>query len=313
MLETIRSLPHPDALAQVVRGTYGLPADRCVLVRSLTNDVYEVTADGRRFALKVYGAGGWSIDEVRWEQGLALHLADRGVPVAAVVAPTDGGVVGVLDAPEGPRPYALTAYVDGVKPQPPYDDDLYHAFGALTARFHAAADTFTTDLPRRPLDLSTTLERPLAAVLPRLAERPDDQRRVRELGEAAGRRVAELAGHGLTWGIRHGDVTLDNLHRIPGGLVLHDFDLAAPGWRAADLTGVWAFDHWEAFRAGYERVRTIRAVDLEALPWLGVIERVANLAFHLVDKPAIHGTESLSEGWVDRELDGLRETERTLG
>ena len=36
-------------------------------------------------------------------------------------------------------------------------------------------------------------------------------------------------------------------------------------------------------------------------------DRIGNLHFHLVDKPAMRGTESLGEGWVDHHLTALRE------
>ncbi|GAA4996045.1 hypothetical protein GCM10023317_25480 [Actinopolymorpha pittospori] len=41
-------------------------------------------------------------------------------------------------------------------------------------------------------------------------------------------------------------------------------------------------------------------------PWFRVISGIFDLRFHLVDKPAMRGTGSLSEGWVDHGLDGLR-------
>jgi hypothetical protein len=70
-------------------------------------------------------------------------------------------------------------------------------------------------------------------------------------------------------------VTLDNVHRTGRGLVLHDFDLAGPGWPAADLVGVHADQHWHAFAAGYAAEHILP--DPSVLPWLEVCALISNL------------------------------------
>ncbi|WP_020580408.1 phosphotransferase [Actinopolymorpha alba] len=54
----------------------------CVLVRSLVNDVYEVTTGQGRYVLKVYRHDHRSAEEVTWELECATHLAMCGLPVA---------------------------------------------------------------------------------------------------------------------------------------------------------------------------------------------------------------------------------------
>jgi Ser/Thr protein kinase RdoA (MazF antagonist) len=306
VISTFRSLPAPEALAEFVHKAYALDVMGCVLVRSLVNDVYEVTTGQGRYVLKVYRHGNWSAEEVAWELECATHLATCGLPVPAVQPLVDGELVGEFDAPEGTRPSSLTEYVDGEKPRPPFGDALYREFGQLIARLHSAADTFRTQRRRRPFDLQRTLDEPLAVVLPRLAAVPDDQALVRDLASAARAQVTQYAAQGLDWGVCHGDVALDNVHVTETGLTIHDFDLAGERWRIADLYGVSGTPHWDAFAAGYTEIRPLGEADLAALPWFRVIAGIFNLRFHLVDKPAMRGTESLSEGWVDQGLDGLR-------
>ena len=148
-----------------------------------------------------------------------------------------------------------------------------------------------------------TLDEPLARVLAALADQPDDQRLAEELGAAARHRLTELADQ-LDWGVRHGDVTLDNVHRTEAGLVIHDFDLAHVGWRVADLSSCLATPFAEAFLTGYTEIRAVGTADLEALPWLRVVESIRHLAFHLTDKTGWRGTETLGEGWVENGLAG---------
>jgi len=117
-----------------------------------------------------------------------------------------------------------------------------------------------------------------------------------------------LPGQDLTWGVRHGDVTLDNILVGQGGdLGLHDFDRSGAGLLAADLTGVRSTAQWPAFLAGYLEHRPLTRVDLQAIPVLQVAELIANLRFHLVHKVALFGAETRGEGWVERELASLRD------
>ncbi len=314
MFPCSRSLLDPDALLAQLRRDYRLAGlDRVVLVRSLVNDVYRVETTGAAYVLKVYRHGWRSPDEVGWEGDLIAHLVGRRVPVSPLVTRSDGSLVGVLPAPEGPRPTTLAVFTEGKDPVPPFTGPLYRDFGRLIGRLHAAAAGFSSRHRRRPADLTQLLDRPLAAVLPRLADRPADRTAIGTLAGEARRHLTELAADGLTRGICHGDVSMDNVRVTPdGGLVLHDFDLSGEGWTAMDLCGVRATPWWDDFAAGYTEVRPLHPVDLRALPWLDVVGRIHNLRFHLVDKPAWRGTESWGEGYLDRELDALRDAARDL-
>jgi Ser/Thr protein kinase RdoA (MazF antagonist) len=289
----LRSLPTAEAVGALVGARYGLRARSCVLLRSLVNDVYRVDTGGSRYVLKLCRHDGWSVPEVAWEQDLAAHLIGRGVACPAPVPMLDGRLCGELQAPEGARPFALAEHVEGTKPQSA-TDALYRDFGLLIGRFHAAGASFRSSHPRRASDLACVLDEPLQAVMPHLVGRAD------RVAALAGQARLQLGGRELSWGIRHGDVTLDNIHHTGRGLVLHDFDLAGPGWLAADLTGVHATPHWPAFAAGYATVRALP--DLSVLPWLEVCALISDLRFHLVEKPRYRGLESLAEGWADRDL-----------
>jgi Ser/Thr protein kinase RdoA (MazF antagonist) len=302
-----RSVPTEAAVAELVGDRYGIDVRRVVLLRSLANDVYRIDGPARSYALKLYGVGRWTLDEVRWEQQLVGHLHRSGVPVTEVVPLVDDEVTGVLPAPEGERPFALTRWSAGTPPVPPWTDDLYRRFGTATAHLHRAADAFGSDLPRRP----ARRDEDIGALLIALADRPRLQALVRRAAETAGRRIQQLADRGLRRGIRHGDVSLDNilLTDTAGAdsrrIVFHDFDLAAPGWQVEDLVGALSTPHADAFLAGYTAVRALPAVDREALPWLTVLGLIDNLHFHLVTKPALFGTWTIAEGWADRAVEQL--------
>ncbi|MET7421527.1 phosphotransferase [Dactylosporangium sp. NPDC005555] len=326
----MRSLAAPEDIGALVAARCGLTVTGCELVRSLTNDVYRVRATGGDVACKVYGAGRWSVSEVAWEQDLAAHLAAHGVTAATPVPLDDavhgtalggtavrdttvhgtavhdttvhgkagrgkagrGTLVGTIDAPEGIRPFTVTAWATSAKPRPPWSDALFHRYGAALARFHLAADSFVSDHPARTGDPLSTLDQSL-----------------RWIGDPMVHEVAAAARPFLTGvvdiGVRHGDASLDNIQVTDGGVLLwHDFDLAGVGPRAADLTGAHGGAHWDTVLDGYT---TLRPIDTGGIVALRVVELVRNIAWHLRDKVAMRGTESVGEGWVDRELESLRE------
>ncbi|TCO49287.1 Ser/Thr protein kinase RdoA (MazF antagonist) [Kribbella antiqua] len=296
MLPTLRSLPAPEALATYLGKRYGIPFTGCTLLRSLVNDVYLVAAKDARYVLKLYRYGGRQPDEVRWETGLSAHLVAHGLLTPAVHPLPDGDPAGSLDAPEGPRAFVLQEFLDGAKP--PYEEGLYREFGGLVARFHEIADSYVPEFPRRGTNLPYSLDE----LRPHLA--PAEENLLRSLDAAVRNNLAQ---YHLTRGICHGDVSLDNLLVSNTGLTLYDFDLAGPGYLAADFTGVATTPYWNAFKTGYTSRRTISADDEAAIPYLRVVARLSNLGFHLLDKPTFRGTESRGEGWAEREFTALRE------
>jgi Ser/Thr protein kinase RdoA (MazF antagonist) len=63
VIATLRSLPAPQALRAYLQHAYGFEVTSCTLLRSLINDIYEISTPERRLVLKLYRGGNWSIDE----------------------------------------------------------------------------------------------------------------------------------------------------------------------------------------------------------------------------------------------------------
>jgi len=296
MTPTLRSIVDPVHLAELVAREYGLEVSGCVLLRSLVNDVYRVDTPAGPRILKLYRAG---YAAAAWEVSLAAHA---GPSVAQGIPRRDGSLSGTLAAAEGPRAYSLWEWVPGRKPPHPRDDALYHRFGAATAAFHEATAGFP----------APTASNALALVDDVLAGLPDadDRALLARLAAEAGQR---LAAADLERGVCHGDVTLDNIHVDGDRIVFFDLDRAAENWRATDLTPVAATPQWPAFLAGYRTVRSLAEANIAAIPWLEVLLRIDYLHFHLYAKPAIRGTESKTEGWIDQNLTALRAIRHEIG
>lgn len=289
MVPTLRSIVDASWLAGMVAREYGVPVSGCELLRSLVNDVYRVDTPAGPRVLKVYRTG---YDTAAWEVGLAAHV---GAGVAQGIPLPGGELSGTIEAAEGPRAFTLWEWVAGAKPPKPRTGELYHRFGIATAAFHRAASGFPAPSAVDPATL-------LDDVLARLPD-AEDRRLTAALTAEAAVRIADA---GLERGVCHGDVTLDNVHVDGDRLVFYDLDRAGENWLATDLSPVAATPQWPAFLAGYRTVRPFPATAVEALPWLDVLLRLDYLHFHLYAKPAMRGTESLSEGWVDENLGQLR-------
>lgn len=305
-----RSVPSTAAALALVAEHYPIAPTAATLVRSFVNDVFRIDSDRGRFALKIYGARRFSADEVRWEQQFARHLVAAGIPTAEPVRLSSGDDIGILDAPEGERPFALTRWLPGDTPRAPFDADLYSAVGAALAELHLAADSFRSDLPRRPVRTGEEPRKVLAAL------DDSDPRRdlVQRSAAAAISTLDDLSARGLHRAARHGDPSLDNLHLTADGrIAFYDLDLAGPGWQVEDLTGALSTEFSGPFLDAYVAVRPLADVDLEALPWLRILGHIDNLAFHLVTKPRALGTATLTEGWVDRGVEGLAAAARDTG
>ncbi|GAB4061319.1 phosphotransferase enzyme family protein [Catellatospora paridis] len=302
MSDVLRSLARPEVLGRLVEREWGVPVGQVVLHRSLANDVYRVDPG---HILKVYRHGWRTPEEVAWECDLITHLADEGIPVAPVTRRIDGAMSGVWQAPEGPRPLVLLEQIAGRRPEPPFAPGLHRAHGRLMARIHASGDSFVSTHRRRPRDLATMLEEPLAQVVPLLSGADRDS--VTRIAAAA--RIG-LTDNPPTWGVCHGDATMDNVLVVDGtdaepDLVVFDFDLAGKGHTASDFP--FGVKNWEHFLAGYTELRPVTPADLAAEPWIDAIALIARLRFHLIAKPAWRGAESKAEGWLDRTLSELRE------
>ncbi|WP_150308154.1 phosphotransferase enzyme family protein [Planctomonas psychrotolerans] len=265
-------------------------------------------AEEGTYALKIYRANRWSTAQVAWEQDLAAHLLRADLTDTVGVPLRDGRLVGEIASPEGTRPFALTEWATAPKPTPPFSDELYRSFGAVVAGFHSRADGLRSAHPLRPFDALSALDAPRRRVRDALTalERRADADLVEVEGQRTVDALAELESRGLPRGIRHGDASLDNVRLTADGMRLHDFDLSGEGWPMSDLVGALSTPFAAAFLSGYRSVRSITDVELDALPALRAAELLRNLDFHLTDKVAIRGEESVAEGWVDAELDALR-------
>jgi len=270
------------------------------LLRSYTNDVYLVTTGSSRFVLKIYGIHWRSENDIQYEIALLEHLAHKGLRVANVISGKDGQKIYKLPTQNGEQYAVLFEYAEGYKPQPPFSNALYVAFGHAIGQMHNASDDFVTSYSRKMLDLTTIIDRPLKLALP-LIKDEDDGLYLEKIARMTSDKMSALIADGLDWGPIHGDATLDNLHVTDDGqIILYDFDSGGHGWRAADLQG-WAYNNddyaekWIAFKQGYAHVRELKPHDLEAARYLAVTWLIWGLQIDLENRVLAHGKAKVAD------------------
>lgn len=145
-------------LAAWLSGNYQLsPVTSVSLLRSYTNDVYQIDTAEERFVLKIYGSGWRTREAVQYEIDLIDYLDSSGLAVAGAIAGATASSQGdkVLEVPtaDGRRLAVLFEFIPGEKPQPPFSCELYTRFGQTIGQFHRVSNGFVSNHARQSIDL----------------------------------------------------------------------------------------------------------------------------------------------------------------
>ena len=298
----------PIALARALGQWYSFtPPISVSLLNRWLSDVYLVRTGLGPYIFKVYRAHWRSRDDIEYELNFVEHVARWGIAVSTPLRRRDGAWCSSFPAIEGPRLGVLFTFAPGRAVE--LDAETSRLYGQTAARLHAAAEDFSTDLPRFALDLDHLVRGPLAALTPFLEDRRTDLDFLAATAERLVSHVLDLAEKGLAWGPCHGDLHGGNIHQTDGGvLTLFDFDCCGPGWHAYDLAVFhWSVsveanqrDLWDHFVAGYTSIRPLADVDLKAVPVF-----VSCRAFWFAGLLASNA-DDLGSGWLrDYQLDRL--------
>lgn len=262
-----------DDISGWIEDKYGFVGTTVNLLRSYTNDVYEVTGD-KKYLLKIYGDGWRTRSEILWEIELLSFLKSKSVDVAGVIDGVSGEKRFEIETNGRKRLAVMFEWARGSKPNPPFSMNDYEKLGATTAKIHKVSDGFESSYKRQTLDVNYLINNPLVII-----EKNCEPKMFTFFKMVADRLKVELKRfekNGLDTGVVHDDVTFDNLHIDENGeIIFYDFDSGGVGYRALDLQGWAVFDketatRQEAFIKGYRTIREINDNDVFASPYLHV-------------------------------------------
>jgi Ser/Thr protein kinase RdoA (MazF antagonist) len=297
------SLSYPplpdDVIKSVFRQHWIDDAVECALVQHSINDIYRVSVQERRFALKVYRGGRRSSQDIDGELAAIRYVGLRGANVAMPIARRDGQLVANIAAPEGSRHTAVFAWVDGGLPQ--YTDSAHsRRFGDLLARLHVAGRGFTPIANRTNIDVNYLLEYPLKIIGSNLFLPSNSAVRIKAL---AARLRAQLDCAEIelcSWGFCHGDVHPGNARINNGDIVIFDFDFYGLGWQIFDLaTYRWLACRqareiaWDSFTDAYLQVRPDAIGMLRFLGEFMILRHLWSTA-HAITYSKVNGSPEIS-------------------
>ncbi len=190
------------------------------------------------------------------------------MPVSYPIPRKDGRALGRLDAPEGPRDYAMfsLAYGDplGLK-----DPEQLYIMGESIAHIHVHSNDFTTAHERKPIDLAYLLDRPLERIRRTwMDDRIENLDLVTAAADEAREELEKLLNKlpADAWGPIGGDFHQNSVFfNQTNQPTFFNFDLCGPGWRAYDIAAFLSntnlmhapAERAEAFFAGYFSVRPL--------------------------------------------------------
>jgi len=325
------SLLSTDALGRFVEAAYAIGEVRsCALLQHNLNDTYLVISTTGSHVLRVSqvrratGLSWRTREDILFEMDVLLHLADRGVSVAAPLMRRDGAYVSDVLAPEGIRLLTLFTYAQGDPLTPPRQTEyIARSYGAAVAAIHSATSDFSSVHTRFALDLDLLCTRPLDIIRPYLAHRPADWRFLCEVRTAVTERLTALQARGLDSGVCHGDAQGGNAHMTPDGTItFFDFDVCGIGWRAYDIAVFFwgaalgkARLGWDtqtvvrlcaAYLGGYQERRPLNPADQEAIVPLVLLREFWYLGVEAGNWGAWGIGDAQREAFFDRELAFMR-------
>jgi len=290
-----RSIIAAGALGEVIAREYDLPGPlSCKLIskmlRTQDNEHYLVRAGDVRVVARVYQLGE-HLQRQESDYLYELHwlnfLRSQNQPISYPIARQDGGFLGQIEAPEGPRYYALFSFASG-KPMAADDEDQLFAMGNAMAKIHLASNDYEPAYERRKMGLKFLVDEPVNRLQEFWATKRDTKLEILlTSAEEAREQIEELLQNEEetedSWGPIGGDFHPYSTHfNHANEPTFFGFDLCGKGWRAYDIASFLLNadlmrqpSHLsEAFFAGYFAARPLSHNEHEAIAPFLTIRRV---------------------------------------
>jgi Ser/Thr protein kinase RdoA (MazF antagonist) len=310
----------PEAIAFEVLPHYGLgQRSKCEYYSGGFNHTYRVTAeDGTIYFLRAYRKNWRTLADIQYELDVLKHLHQKNFPAAHPLPTQEGAYYIPVNAPEGERYIALFTLAPGPEISYEVDPELVaKEYGQAVANMHNALDDFYSPHPRFQLDLDYFTVQPLKYIEPFLQDRPEDWSYVKNFAKTLHQRLLALPVTDLELGFCHGD--LQGYHANvskDGTLTFYNFDCGGFGFRSFDLAVfLWCCrlqdavaSRWEPFIRNYKLHRSIKEVDVKAIPLFVCARYLWHIGVHAQNSPD-WGIDFLNNEYFKDHLGRLRKAE----
>lgn len=288
-ISIVVSLVDSSTISKIVKKYYNFegPVNASILNIGI-NDIYLVEAENKKYVLRLSRSDKYltmTASEFQFELEWLEFLNQHDIPVSYPIRRLDNELYGLIQAPEGPRFFALFTFAEGTTDMNP---EQAFSLGKALAQLHIISDSFKTSLNRDHLDIDNLMNHSAQRVKSFLKE--IDEKKCAVLDEITGeliKQISFLNMDELDYGIIAGDIHGGNQHfTIDNHLTMFDFEFCAYGYRIYDIaTFRWSRgsdnqELWDSFLAGYQSIRKlshseIQAVDVfvkaRQLWWMGLV------------------------------------------
>ena len=315
----IASTLDPAALSQEVLPGFGVDsAIECKYFSGGFNDTFRVTTKSETYYLRAYRKEWRTLADIQFELDVLNHLKRKGFPAARPVPYQDGNFFCPVSAPEGTRYLSLFTECSG--PEISYDEEpqnMADRYGQAVAQMHNSLDDFKSTHLRFRKDITHFIDTPIKHVEPFLNYRSQDWDYFKSLAYTLRKKLLDLPVSELEQGVCHGDLQGYHAKVAPDGkLTFYDFDCGGYGYRAYDLAVfLWCCRlenaveaRWEPFLQAYRETRSIREVDVQAVPLFVCCRYLWHMGVHTQNAPD-WGIGFLNDGYFDTHLERLRQAE----
>lgn len=244
-----------------------------------------------------------------------LYLLD--CPVSAPLCTRKQQLAIEVDSPTGLMTLALFRFAAGHAPGAAITLAQALQLGIATAQLHLAMRRVTTAPQRTPLDLSHLIDHSLHSLALHLPQ--SDYHELTRQMTLLRQRLPALPARAPYFSLIHGDINLKNVHFDGEQLTFIDFDQCGPGWYAFEIAKFFhasrALPHarliQQAFLRGYQSLRPLALIELDAIPAFIPLAHLWVMAIHAANADYLT-TRLLTPEYWQRKLRTLRELLREL-
>lgn len=294
---TTYSTLSPDALATYISQQYALENVQCQFIVRGVGDTYLITTNDNRFILRIYRSSHRTLGNIRAEVTLLNALKAAEVSVSYPVADKDGGHIQSLHAAEGIRHAVLFSYAEG-RSHNMLSHDQLHTLGKEMARFHNVSAAIILADARWNIDITTTLDEPVAAAKDYFKEDQATYEWITGAVERVKTALSTLPTDQFSTGYCHFDFLPKNFHfDAAGRITIFDFDFFGRGWLIYDittfrqqllldklmgrLTNETMEQTYATFLEAYRSERPLSEAEQAAIPYIGLGFWLFYMHFHM--------------------------------
>lgn len=308
-----------NALAQQISHDYDIDVTWMKFYCGGFNDTYKLeTTKGNTHYFRVYRPVWRTLNDIRYEVDALNHLEKKGFPAIRILPRRDGEQLSTFNAPEGVR-YGILS-TEAIGKEISYEQDqagTSYTYGRHEAMLHEAMQDFATEFVRRPLDIHFLAESVLENAEPFLKHRPQDWEYLQAFSIRIKTKLENLPIESLPHGFCHGDLQGYQCNVDENGkLTFYDFDGSGYGPIAYDL-GVFRWcgrlqdkegERWEHFLRGYQEVRPLTSLEIEAVPAMVACRYLWHISVHTFNSQD-WGIDWLGDEYFDGRLKTLKKLE----